>query len=241
MSLDFIAVRHLYQTPQKTLCFNNTKPDALQRLTGEQIKPLEIFVEDDLAHYLIKKICAQEGMAKYVSIKKFGAAKNCFTAVCGSILNNLDNQENMLFVLDGDIYKTDEEQKKQIEKVLTGTTDKDNILRETALTRITQFVLPDGEKPEKYYHSLICNIDDNKLNNDEEYNEILRVARDIQNVGDSHKFFDNIIERMGYNREVGLDKLVNLLSLTSEWDNIKRNIKNWLENKKDTVIENNNN
>ena len=46
---------------------------------------------------------------------------------------------------------------------------------------------------------------------------------------------------MGYNREVGLDKLVNLLSLTSEWDNIKRNIKNWLENKKDTVIENNNN
>ena len=241
LSLDFIAVRHLYQTPQKTLCFNNTKPDALQRLTGEQIKPLEIFVEDDLAHYLIKKICAQEGMAKYVSIKKFGAAKNCFTAVCGSILNNLDNQENMLFVLDGDIYKTDEEQKKQIDKVLTGTTDKDNILRETALTRITQFVLPDGEKPEKYYHSLICNIDDNKLNNDEEYNEILRVARDIQNVGDSHKFFDNIIERMGYNREVGLDKLVNLLSLTSEWDNIKRNIKNWLENKKDTVIENNNN
>jgi len=96
----------------------------------------------------------------------------------------------MLFVLDGDIYKTDEEQKKQIDKVLTGTTDKDNILRETALTRITQFVLPDGEKPEKYYHSLICNIDDNKLNNDEEYNEILRVARDIQNVGDSHKFFD---------------------------------------------------
>lgn len=240
LSLDFIAVRHLYQTPQKTLCFNDTKPDALQRLTGKQIRPLEIFVEDDLAQCLIKKICAQEGMAKYVSIKEFGAARNCFTAVCGSILNNLDNQENMLFVLDGDVYKTDEEKEKQIGKVLTGTTDDNNTLRATALTRITQFVLSDGEKPEKYYHSLICNIDDNKLNNNEEYMETLRVARDIQNVGDSHKFFDNIIERMGYDRRDGLKNLVNLLSLTSEWDNIKRNIKIWLENRKDKVIENNN-
>ena len=70
--------------------------------------------------------------------------------------------------------------------------------------------------------------------------ETLRVARDIQNVGDSHKFFDNIIERMGYDRRDGLKNLVNLLSLTSEWDNIKRNIKIWLENRKDKVIENNN-
>jgi predicted ATP-dependent endonuclease of OLD family len=79
LELNFIAVRHLYQTPTTTLCFNQTKPDALQRLTGTQIRPLEIFVEDDLAFALIKKICAGNGMSKYVSIKSFGAAINCFT------------------------------------------------------------------------------------------------------------------------------------------------------------------
>lgn len=53
--LGYIDFRHLHQTPSKTLCFNDTKPGALRRLTGENTRPLEVFVEDDLASYLIKK------------------------------------------------------------------------------------------------------------------------------------------------------------------------------------------
>jgi AAA ATPase len=55
LSLDFIAVRHILQTDEKTLCFTSTKPDALQRLTGRSECPLEIFVEDDLAATIIQK------------------------------------------------------------------------------------------------------------------------------------------------------------------------------------------
>lgn len=236
LNLDFIAVRHLYQTPTKTLCFNQTKPDALQRLTGSQERPLEIFVEDDLAFSLIKKICAEEGMSKYVSIKAFGAAINCFTAACGAILNNLDNQENMLFVLDGDEYKTDEYKTERIDKVLTGNTALHISQRLTAFQRITQFSLPDEQRPEQYYHLLICALDDAGLS--PENFEIVQVARQINNPGDNHKFFDDIIERMDYNRVVGLNKLVDLLSLSPEWNNIKANIKNWLEGKKNLVTEN---
>jgi ABC-type lipoprotein export system ATPase subunit len=236
LNLDFIAVRHLYQTPLKTLCFNQTKPDALQRLTGSQVRPLEIFVEDDLAFSLIKKICSEEGMSKYVSTKTYGAAINCFTAACGSILNNLINQENMLFVLDGDEYKTDENKIERIAKVLTGDTALHIAQRQTAFGRITQFILPDGQRPERYYHSLICALDDVNLNS--ENLEIVQVARQIVNPGDNHKFFDDIIARMDYVRAVGLNKLVDLLSLTPDWINIKTNIKNWLDNKRNFIIEN---
>lgn len=236
LNLEFIAVRHLYQTPTKTLCFNKTKPDALQRLTGTQVRPLEVFVEDDLAFSLIKKICSDEGMSKYVSIKHFGAAINCFTAVCGSILNNLDNQENMLFVLDGDEYKTEENKRERIAKVLTGNSPQNSEQRITALSRVAQFIIPDGQSPERYYHSLICNLNDEDLS--VEHLEIVQAARHIINPGDNHKFFDDIINRMDYTRPVGLSKLADLLSLTPEWIDIKKNIKDWLDSKRDFIIEN---
>lgn len=235
LTIDYIAVRHLYQTPTKTLCFNQTKPDALQRLSGSQIRPLEIFVEDDLAYSLIKKICSEEGLSKYVSIKTFGAAINCFTAACGSILNNLNNQENMLFVLDGDRFKTDDDKKERIAKVLTGDTDLHILQRLTAFQRITQFIIPDEKSPEFYYHSLICSLNDDDLN--PENLEIIKVAREIVNPGNNHKYFDDIIERMDHSRAVGLNKLVDLISLTPEWINIKTNLKNWLDIKRNVLLE----
>ena len=101
--------------------------------------------------------------------------------------------------------------------------------------RQTQFTLPDGQRPDRYYHSLICALDEANLN--AENIEIVQVARQIVNPGDNHKFFDEIIARMDFARAVGLNKLVDLLSLTAEWTNIKANIKNWLDNKRNLVIE----
>ncbi len=235
ITLNFIAFRHLFQTPNKTLCFNQTKPDALQRLTGIQLRPLEVFVEDDLARVLVKKICSEERMSKYISIKEFGAAINCFTSVCGSILNNISNLENMIFIIDGDLYRSIEEKKDRIKKILTGNTVEHENLRELAFEKITQFIIPNNVKPEHYYHGLICALPYENLQ--PEQIEIIEVAKQIGNPGDSHKYFDDIIVRMDYEREVGLNKLVDLLSLTDNWVNIKGNIKVWLETKKDEILE----
>lgn len=235
LTLPYIAVRHLYQTPVKTLCFTQTKPDALKRLTGHQIRPLEVFVEDDLALALIKKISSEEGLSKYVSIKEFGAAINCFTSACGAILNNLENQENMLFVLDGDEYNTEDKKREKIGRVLTGTTALHETQRQTAFDRITQFTIPENTKPERYYHQLICGLDDQNLT--AEQFEIVQAARQIGNPGDSHRYFDDLITRMDYSRDVGLSKLVDLLSTSGAWPDIKANIKNWLDRKKAGVVE----
>lgn len=235
LQLEYIAFRHLYQTPEKTLCFQHTKPDTLHRLTGVQVRPLEIFVEDDLAIALIKKICSEEGLSKYVSINKYGAAINCFTAVCGSILNDLNNQENMLFVLDGDEYESEEEKIERLKKVMTGDTNDKILQRTAALSRISQFNLPQNNKPEYYYHKLICELNQNNLTQEEQ--EIIKVAKEIVNPGDAHRFFSDIIIRMDYNFEVGLHKLVDLLSKSEEWNNIKAEIKSWLDSKRDQILE----
>ena len=67
--------------------------------------------------------------------------------------------------------------------------------------------------------------------------EIVEVARQIGNPGDANKYFDDIVDRMDFTRDVGLSKIVDLLALTPEWIDIKRNIKNWLDQKRNDVLE----
>lgn len=232
LSLNFIAFRHLFQTPNKTLCLRQAKPDILQRLTGNQERPLEIFVEDRLASVLVKKVCSEEKLSKYVSIKEYGAAINCFTSVCGAILKGDANFDNMLFVLDGDVYRTEEDKKDRIKKVLTGTSN--DGLKQKALLKITQFVIPENISPEKYYHSLIIKLNVDNLNNEQQ--EMISAAKDIQSTDDTHNFFTEIINRMDFTEDVGLSKLVDILALTSEWDTIKSNIKKWLDTKKNDIV-----
>lgn len=236
LKLDFIAFRHIHQTVEQTLCFDKTTPNALFRLTGQQERPLEIFVEDDLAAVIIKKICSENIMSKYVSIKNYGSVENSFTLASAMVLQNDANLENILIILDGDRHKTNEEKLNRIKKVLTGNQPEDDIRRNKALSKITQFVIQEGKAPETYFHESICNLDTNLL--DEEKQDIVQSAKEIVNAGNSHNFFDNIIRRFDWNRQVGLTKLVDILAQTDEWNNIKSNVQSWLDSKRDLVIEN---
>jgi len=214
LSLDYINFRHILHTPAKTICFNNTKPEAIYRLTGAQQKPIELFVEDLLSKCLVRKIAAELGILKYVSVNIFGAATNCFTAVSGALLNDLKNIENMLFILDGDIYSTASERESRVKQVLSGDDERAVALRRVALTKICQFVLPAGIKPEKHYHSCIVGMDDSTLS--EELKEIYLTAKQIERVDDAHKYLYDIITRLGYDiNEIGYSKIIDVLSKTS--------------------------
>jgi hypothetical protein len=235
LKLNFIAFRHIHQTQNQTLCFDKTTPNALFRLTGQQERPLEIFVEDDLAAVIIKKICSENTMSKYVSIKNYGSIENSFTLACAIILQNDKNLENILIVLDGDRHKTAEEKQNRIKKVLTGNQPEDDNRRKQALSKITQFIIHEEKAPETYFHELICNLNIKSLNTEEQ--DIVKSAREIINAGNSHNFFDEIISRFDWERQVGLTKLVDILAKTDKWNSIKSNIQNWLDTKREYVLE----
>ncbi|MGL5271753.1 MAG: ATP-dependent nuclease, partial [Selenomonadaceae bacterium] len=98
LNMDFINIRHIYQTPTKTLCFNETKPDAIFRLTGKTNRPLEIFVEDDFAKAIIDYVCRIQGFSKFVSVKEYGACINSFTLISGILLKG-EVVDNILIIL----------------------------------------------------------------------------------------------------------------------------------------------
>jgi len=219
-----INIRHIICTPERSLCFNETKPDAINRLTGVQPKPIEVFVEDDLAAIIIAKIAGKLRGAKYVSIHRFGAAINCFTTVGGLMLAG-ESCEKIAFVLDGDVYKTEEQKIERLKKVITGHDSQAVTNRESALTKIYQFGLPEGIKPEKYLHSIIINTDES---DNQEFNEIIEVAKEIIAVNNSHEYITDIIDRLGWDKSMGQSKIIDLIATTSLWDSYVEDINRWL-------------
>lgn len=228
-----INVRHVFDTKEKTLCFNDTKPDAINRLTGNQPRTLEVFVEDDLAATIVKKIASQLGITRHVSIERFGAAANCFTVLAGLLLKG-ETCENSIFVLDGDVYRTVEEQKQCIERVLTGDDSKAKSLRQNSLDKVKSFNLPEQYKPEQYIHTTISKIN---VDCNNEHQEIIEIAKEIIVVNNSHKYIDEIINRLDLDREIGLSKIVDLLSSTDVWENYVANIRLWFNSKLELVSE----
>ncbi|MFK3865945.1 hypothetical protein [Pseudoalteromonas rhizosphaerae] len=222
-----LNIRHLLSTPTKTLCFNDTTPDAINRLTGVQHKPIELFVEDDLSSAIITKVASQLRGKRLVSIQRFGAASNCFTAAAGLLFSKQDIS-NTLFVLDGDVYKTQEEKIQRLNKVITGTDDLSENYKAQAINVIKQYELPIGSKPETYLHGIICNI--GKSDN-EEFQEIIDAANDIIVADESHKYINEIIERLGLERKVGLSKIIDLVATTEEWNEYIAEIKAWISDK----------
>lgn len=221
---DMINIRHLIKKGSQTLCFSDTKPDAIARLTGEQPRPIDIFVEDDLAMQIVQKIASTLKMSRFVSVHRYGAAMNCFT-VLGGLLVDGDECEITLFVLDGDVYREDTDKIKHINGAITGTGDHVNDLRARALPLIKQFSLPVGAKPERYIHGIISNMDET---GNDEFDEIIEIAKEIIVVDNSHKYVDDIIEKLGYDRSRGLSKIIDLLSTSDEWDGYIEEINDWL-------------
>ncbi len=222
-----VNIRHIIIKSGKSLCFNETKPDAITRLTGNQPRPIEVFVEDDLALSIIKKLAAELGGTKYVSIQRYGAAINCFTTISGLLLGG-ESCDNSLFVIDGDVFRTDEEKQDRINKILTGDDTRSVRYREIALQKICQFSIPDNTNPEKYLHSLIVAMDGVA---NAEHLEIIECARDIQAVNDDHKYIEDLISRLDWGKSVGFAKVIDLVALSDQWAAYVLDVKVWMEKK----------
>ena len=226
-----VNIKYIYQTPVKTLCLNETKPDIMYQLTGESQRPLSIYVEDDLAKAIVRRKCEDLGMTRYVTIKQFGAARNVFTLVSGMLLEG-KNIDNSLFVIDGDVYQSEEEKKEQINSVLTGDPEYYQQLREQALHKVTQFNLEEDYNPERYICTMIKQLEGDCLN------EVKIVALEIVNVDNAHKYVDDIIARLGEDRSSGLRRVIELASKSQRWRQYTQSIEDWLIDKASTVRQN---
>lgn len=220
-----VNIRHILNLGDITYCFPDTKPDAINRLTGGKVSSVEVYVEDDVAASIIRKVCSSMQASKHINIIRYGAAINSFTLVCASLLRN-DDLDKVLYVLDGDEYKKEEDKVKCIGRVLTGNDQRAIDLRSKALDHIRQFNLPDGNNPEKFIHSILEQLNPNDFDADE--SEIIDAAKNIQFELDKHNYLDQIIIALGLDRSSALTRMIDLASKSDRWEEFVSGITDYL-------------
>lgn len=228
-----INIRHIVNKGEKTLCFNETKPAAIDRLTGEQSKPIDIFVEDDLSESIVRKISTDNKIGKYVSITKYGACINSFSVAAGLLFGNSEIK-NTKIIMDGDLYTSENEIENNISRVITGNDESAKNNRDLAKDLITFYKLPTNIPPEKFIHSVIQRIPEGE---NQEFNEIIECANEIGIVHNNHNFIDDIIRRIGWDKKVGLSKIIDLFSTSSEWEEFTKPVTEWMEKKGEQLNE----
>ena len=235
---DKISIKHIHTIKEipKTYCFSNTKPDALRRLTGQQDRPLEIFVEDEMALAIVEHELFRLGMKRVANITPYGAATNCFTLAAGLILSGGHNPESQLFLLDGDVYATRELQLERANAVLSGTEDYAVARRQNCLAGIKKLCAQNGIPlaPEAQLHSMIRSLPQQEDNG---FNEIINLAAEIEAVDDTHSLIELIIRTLNVHRPVGLSTIVKVAALSPAWEPYVAELRDWLTDRRPGLIE----
>lgn len=159
---------------------------------------------------------------RHSKIENIGSIQNAFIVSAATVIEGKDTND-LLVILDGDRYRTDEEKKAQLNKVLSGTEENHNEKIEKALSAIAEFSLPENTPPEKYIYDMLISIDS--------VSEVLECAKLIQNVNDSHEWLNKIIDQMNQPREIVLREIIDLISEHPDWSKYTQNIRNKLQEK----------
>lgn len=223
---EYVDIRYLENLKEKTIVYDSINADMIYDLSDCVDKPLEIYVEDLLAETIIKHIAEDLNLLSSIKVRKYGAASNAFVLASGLVLKGEDCK-NVLIVLDGDVYVTMEKKVEAIKKILSGT-EKDHTEKVTyAASFIKEFVLPTGVEPEKFIYDMLVEMDDDS--------EIIRAAKKLKAVSDSHQWLDRLVDRVGQSEELILHSIIDLVADNSGWENYIQEIRQWLINKREEM------
>lgn len=225
---EYVSIKHLHTVAGKTYCFSNTKPDAMQRLTGTQHRALEVFVEDEMARAIVGELLISFQMKRFATITPYGAATNCFTLAAGLLLSRDYDFNRQLFVLDGDLYATPEERQTRVNSALSGTEADAVVRRQEILGAIRMFRPFAGVEPapEAQLHHMIRTLQGPF---DEDQAEVVHVANQIAAVDDTHSFIGQITDALNFDRNVGLALIVKTASRSPLWADYVAEVSDWLQ------------
>lgn len=221
-----VEYRHLWNRDHSsdTLCFENTTPECIERMTGQCPKPIEVFVEDDFAEAMVRQILIESGIQRFCKITRYGSYHNAFLMGAGLLLKG-ETMDNAIIVLDGDVVETIAKKQEEVNKVITGSDAESANKRKHLLNKIIEFSLPLGQGPEQYVNSLLKNLDDC-------VHLLVPLIKATTVVADKHKWINDPIDQSGLSREVALADIARIFSTLPEWANYKASVEHWLLDKK---------
>lgn len=225
---EYVKIQYIanYGEQRSSLVYDKITTDLIYNMTGQSLKTNFVYVEDDLAKSIVKQLLRLKKLTSFTEIVKYGAIENAFTLAASFVIEN-KKLDNCLVVLDGDRYLSNAEKEKQIEKKLSGNESDSDTRRKSALSIITEFVLPKDYSPEKYIYDTIVK----RFPQD---NEIYKAAVEIKAVNDSHEWIYMICKRL----DIDMDSVIReVFHFAYPDDEVFKayisNIDEWLDAKRD--------
>lgn len=226
---DKINVRHIHPQGGKHFCYPDTDPDSIHRMTGNRVRPLEVFVEDDVAEAVVSRVAEALGIGRHVEARRFGPASNCFTVLAGLLIKG-EACDRCLFVLDGDVYLVPQDRQAQINRACSGNGAHEGALRARMSPLIKDFVLPAGTNLEVRLHQMICALPLAGMEAADA--EAANLAREIVHPVDQHGYIYHLVQQLGDDRQAQLTRVIRLASRHADWEAFTAPVRDWLTNKK---------
>lgn len=222
---EYVDIKYIEQTMNKTLIYQSIKPELLYELSGESKKLFYIYVEDRFARAIVKKVLKDAHMLRFVGIIQFGAIENSVIIAASKVING-ENLDNILIVTDGDLYTSDESRMKLLKSRWSGTEGVKEKQTKEALSIMTQFNLPEGMSPEEYVHSMLVELDLES--------EYIDCARKVVQSEEPHGWIWKIVEQMG-DIDTTYIEIMNLISQNPKWEEYVSNVKTWVDKKREEI------
>lgn len=231
---DEMCIYTLNRIPAKTVVWRGYSYEAMRHITGTQERPISCYVEDDVAEQIVARVAAQLGIRKFVEFGNYGPAVNAFSLCAGLYLSN-QTTENTLAILDGDVYGSRAERRTRVKSAITGDQPVHDTQRKELMGLVRTLTPMKGAagqllSPEQVLHRMLHGIDPTLVPSDR--SELHGIALSVLNVPERHGFVNQIIADTGESREVALSKIVELASLSPDWDRYTRVVRRWLAKQK---------
>lgn len=225
-------VRFIINTPAKTFCLENPTEDCYEQLSGNPIKYLNIYVEDDLASAIARKVCTECGMSTHANIIRFGSITNSVRLALGLACqhDNLEELNDLAFFGDGDVSEFTNEDgiREQINRTLTGGEEYLQQKRDKVLGMIKHFrpIKADGTiiHPEEYIHEALIELDEATNS----YPDVIIKSKSILAVVNQHEYVNKLIEQ-----GIPLTDVVNAFASSNKWESYVENLKDWINLRKE--------
>lgn len=150
---DSIEIRTLLASKEGIRCIQGFDANSVYDITGNPADKceVEIWVEDSVSEQIVRQIASELGISRNIKLKIFGSAKNAFTIAATFALS--ETTRGRMIVLDGDVYKTDDDKLDQMKKTLTGSAVEQH--QKAAIALINQYLPLTTMKPEAFLISAL--------------------------------------------------------------------------------------
>lgn len=215
---DIINVRFLAKGPEGTICLDNPDEDCYYALSGEMTKQHHIYVEDDIAKAIVKKVLQKCGIAHKSEIYRYGSDSNTYRLALALTCQLTDMQDppKVLICTDGDNdnYIEVSAIEKGLNSAIGGGNEELFNTREHIKEMLCHFdsIKIDSKwlHPEQYIKMSIDELQEDTCQNP----ELWRVSKEYVDSADHHDYIKEL-----QNRNFSLDDIIGLFAEnTDKWN-----------------------